>query len=40
MLLDAARTLAPLDASLSRETYLHALDAAIVHGGPGTAVKR
>jgi DNA-binding CsgD family transcriptional regulator/tetratricopeptide (TPR) repeat protein len=35
MLLDAARTLAPLDASLSRETYLDALDAAIVLGGPG-----
>lgn len=35
MLLDAARTFAPLDASLSRETYLDALDAAIVLGGPG-----
>lgn len=36
MLLDAAVTLAPLDAALSRETYLHALDAAIVNGdGPG-----
>ncbi|HSU01540.1 MAG TPA: AAA family ATPase [Nocardioides sp.] len=35
MLLDAARTLAPLDAPLSRETYLEALDAAIVLGGPG-----
>ena len=35
MLLDAARTFAPLDASLSRETYLNALDAAIVLGGPG-----
>ncbi len=35
ILLDAARTLAPLDASLSRETYLEALDAAIVLGGPG-----
>jgi DNA-binding CsgD family transcriptional regulator len=34
MLLDAARALAPLDASLSRETYLEALDAAIVLGGP------
>ena len=32
MLLDAAKTLAPLDAALSRETYLHALDAAIVTG--------
>jgi cytochrome c len=35
MLLDAARSLAPLDAALSRETYLDALDAAIVTGGPG-----
>ena len=36
MLLDAAETLAPLDAALSRETYLHAVDAAIVNGdGPG-----
>ena len=35
MLLDAAKTLAPLDASLSRETYLHALDAAIITGGLG-----
>ncbi|KRF32476.1 LuxR family transcriptional regulator [Nocardioides sp. Soil805] len=35
MLLDAARTLAPLDASLSRETYLDALNAAIMLGGPG-----
>ncbi|MCD4535538.1 LuxR C-terminal-related transcriptional regulator [Nocardioides sp. cx-169] len=33
MLLNAARALAPLDASLSRETYLHALDAAIITGG-------
>ncbi|WP_166391461.1 ATP-binding protein [Nocardioides ochotonae] len=32
MLLDAAETLAPLDPALSRETYLHALDAAI-HAG-------
>lgn len=32
MLLDAARTLAPLDAALARETYLHALDAALVIG--------
>ncbi|WP_046014993.1 ATP-binding protein [Microbacterium sp. SA39] len=38
MLLDAAETLAPLDASLSRETYLHALDAAMIIGG--TAEKR
>lgn len=35
MLLDAARTLAPLDAALSRETYLHALDAAVVLGAAG-----
>jgi DNA-binding CsgD family transcriptional regulator len=35
MLLDAAKTLAPLDAALSRETYLHALDAAIILGGLG-----
>jgi DNA-binding CsgD family transcriptional regulator len=33
MLMDAAETLAPLDAALSRETYLHALDAAIINGG-------
>ncbi|GAA1760395.1 ATP-binding protein [Agromyces humatus] len=33
MLLDAATTLAPLDPALSRETYLHALDAAIINGG-------
>ncbi|MCS5721478.1 AAA family ATPase [Herbiconiux sp. CPCC 203407] len=32
MLLDAAATLAPLDAPLSRETYLHALDAAMIIG--------
>ena len=32
-LLDAARALAPLDAALSRETYLHAMDAALVIGG-------
>ena len=38
MLLHAARALAPLDALLARETYLHALDAALVHGG-GTAVN-
>ena len=34
LLLEAARTLAPLDAVLSRETYLHAFDAALVLGGP------
>ncbi len=33
MLLAAARTLAPLDAAMSRETYLHALDAAVITGG-------
>nr|WP_243851338.1 LuxR family transcriptional regulator [Modestobacter marinus] len=33
-LLDAAATLAPLDPALSRETYLHALDAATILGGP------
>ena len=38
MLLDAAGTLAPLDAALSRATYLHALDAAIITGGPGDGV--
>ncbi len=32
MLLDAARTLAPLDAALARETYLHALEASF-HAG-------
>ncbi|HET7414601.1 MAG TPA: AAA family ATPase [Arthrobacter sp.] len=35
MLLGAAETLTPLDPSLARETYLHALDAAIVTGGLG-----
>ncbi|WP_343944469.1 LuxR C-terminal-related transcriptional regulator, partial [Pseudonocardia zijingensis] len=35
MLLDAARSLAPLDPALSRATYLDALDAAIVTGGVG-----
>lgn len=39
MLLDTARTLAPLDAALSRETYLHALDAAIITGGRGHGVR-
>ncbi|MBQ1050119.1 AAA family ATPase [Micromonospora sp. C51] len=33
MLLDAARKLGPLDPALSRETYLHALDAATITGG-------
>nr|WP_130178492.1 LuxR family transcriptional regulator [Cryobacterium sp. SO1] len=36
-LLDAAETLAPLDAALSRETYLHALEAAMIIGGVGAA---
>jgi DNA-binding CsgD family transcriptional regulator len=35
MLLDAAKMLAPLDAARSRETYLHAFDAAIITGGLG-----
>ncbi|HEX6338431.1 MAG TPA: AAA family ATPase [Jiangellaceae bacterium] len=33
MLLDAAKMLAPLDPALSRETYLHAFDAAVINGG-------
>ena len=33
MLLYAAEALAPLDAALARETYLHALDAALLIGG-------
>ncbi|GAB3551445.1 LuxR family transcriptional regulator [Arthrobacter tumbae] len=37
MLLDAAKTFAPLDAALARETYLHALDAAIINGGAAGA---
>ena len=36
-LLAAAETLAPLDPALARETYLHALDAAMTIGGLGTA---
>ncbi|MGW9632044.1 ATP-binding protein [Agromyces sp. NPDC055520] len=40
MLLDAARSLAPLDPALSRETYLDALDAAIVTGRDGTGVRQ
>lgn len=41
MLLDAARTLAPLDAALSRQTYLQALDATLIIGGrsDGHAVR-
>lgn len=35
MLLDVARSLAPLDPALSRETFLDALDAAIVTDGRG-----
>jgi DNA-binding CsgD family transcriptional regulator len=38
MLLDAARTLAPLDAVLSRDTYLRALDTAIITGGHGRGI--
>lgn len=38
MLLDAAKTLAPLDGALARETYLHALDAALVTGHPDCGV--
>ena len=33
MLLTAARTLTPLDAALARDTYLEAIDAALVNGG-------
>ncbi|MBO3083065.1 ATP-binding protein [Cellulomonas fengjieae] len=33
MLMDAARSLAPLDPARSRDTYLHALDAALIAGG-------
>lgn len=36
MLLDAARKLASLDVALARETYLHALDAAIITGRSGS----
>jgi hypothetical protein len=32
MLLDAANTLAPLDAALARDTYLDAIDAALISG--------
>jgi len=39
MLLDAAAALAPLDAALARETYLHALDAALVIGGSHRGVR-
>ena len=35
LLVDAAEKLAPVDAALSRETYLHALDAAMITGGLG-----
>ncbi len=38
MMVAAARSLAPLDAALARETYLHALDAATINGG-GDAVQ-
>ncbi|WP_369138737.1 ATP-binding protein [Modestobacter versicolor] len=40
LLLDAARTLAPLDAALARQTYLQALDAAIVTGDPSCGVVK
>lgn len=36
MLVEAARTLTPLDAALARETYLEAIDAALVTGGRET----
>ena len=39
MLLDAARGLAELDPTLSRETYLDAVDAAIVTGGAGVGTN-
>ena len=35
MLLSAAARLSPLDPGLARETYLHALDASMIIGGPG-----
>lgn len=35
MLLDAAKTLTPLDAALARATYLRAIDTAIITGGLG-----
>ncbi|WP_226832235.1 AAA family ATPase [Brachybacterium sp. FME24] len=38
LFLSAAKSLAPLDPGLSRATYLQALDAALVTGGPGRAV--
>ena len=37
MMVAAARSLAPLDGALARETYLHALDAAIINGGGDAA---
>ncbi len=37
LLMKAAATLAPFDPDLSRETYLHALDAAIISGAPDVA---
>ena len=40
MLLDAAETLAPLDAALARETYLDALDAALVRRSAAARVTR
>ncbi|MCM3661514.1 AAA family ATPase [Georgenia satyanarayanai] len=38
MLLHAARMLAPLEPALSRETHLHALDAAILNGGDAVGI--
>ena len=40
MLVDAATTLGPLDAAQARETYLHALDAALVTGDSGRGVRQ
>lgn len=39
LLLEAAATLTPLDPALARETYLHALDAALVTGAPDHGVQ-
>lgn len=39
MLLGAARTLAPLDPALARDTYLFALDTATITGGRGRDVR-
>ena len=37
LLLDAARTLTPLNAALARDTYLDAIDAALINGGHSAA---